>query len=390
MSTGGHGGDMQFSMATPFKGTPRGLAFAKNSLLPTAALGPGEMAVGVDRTDGGAAARFVEEVRRQHGSGGALNITRVERSGAQWFHLASTVWHCCKASRDDTVLVFGIVAVLHAVTIRNLEPVGGDGNAAVSTTKRILTRNITEQKIQLASLRVRATTGASAFAGLYWVRLPYCFAGVREVGIASIANGPNYCVVMAIRVNGTHKAMTLPDIGEGLPTYRTPTTPRCSLATTSGTTRAVVAVAGYAAAGAHRRCRYESEASSSRDRRGYAAAGAHRRCRGCQGDCMLAPAPPEMVVGPVVPQLVSVCGGAAMHVRQVDYGARASIVRNLGNLDRRETGVMDKNNSAGSAVSPARSDARGRQQKLANVRRKGIKGRRYSHCPMNGARRRDT
>ena len=210
---GGDGSPRRFSIVVPFRDTPRERAFAEKSLPSAVALGPDEIVVGVDRTDDDAAARFVEEVCRRHGFGGALTVARVERSDAWRFHLASVVWHCYKASRNDTVLVFDIDAVLRAAAMRGLELVGRDGNAVVSMTKRILTRSASEY-IRLASLRVRARTGANAFAGLYWVHLPYYFANVREEGIASIANGLDDYMVSRIRANGTHKVVTLPDIGE--------------------------------------------------------------------------------------------------------------------------------------------------------------------------------
>ena len=206
-------GARQFSIVIPFRDTPRERAFAEKSLPSAVALGPDEIVVGVDRTDDDAPARFVEGVCRRHKFGGALTITRVGRSDAWRFHLANVIWHCYKASRNDTVLVFDIDAVLRAAAMRGRELVGRDGNAVVSMTKRILTRSISD-RIRFASLRVRAMTGANAFAGLYWVHLPYYFANVREEGISSIANGLDDYMVTAIRANGTHRVVTLPDIGE--------------------------------------------------------------------------------------------------------------------------------------------------------------------------------
>ena len=215
MRAGGEGGGRAgpFGIVVPFRDTPRERAFAERSLPSAVALGPDEIVVGVDRTDDDAAARFVEETCRRHGFGGALTAVRVERSDAWRFHLANVVWRCYKASRNDTVLVFDIDSVLRAAAMRGLELVGRDGNAVVSMTKRILTRSVPEY-IRLASLRVRARTGANAFAGLYWVHLPYYFANVREEGISSIANGLDDYMVAAIRANGTHNVVTLPDIGE--------------------------------------------------------------------------------------------------------------------------------------------------------------------------------
>ena len=54
----------------------------------------------------------------------------------------------------------------------------------------------------------------SAFAGLYRKRLPHCFANVREEGNTSIANGLDDRVIMAIKANDPHKAVTLPYIGK--------------------------------------------------------------------------------------------------------------------------------------------------------------------------------
>ena len=203
----------QFSIVVPFRDTPRERAFAEKSLPSAMALGPDEIVVGVDMTDDDAAAQFVEEVCRRHKFGGALTVARVARSDAWRFHLANVVWHCYKASRNDTVLAFDIDAVLRAAAMRGLGLVGRDGNAVVSMTKRILTRNLSEY-IRLASLRFRARTGANAFAGLYWVYLPYYFANVRREGISSITNGIDDYMVTAIRANGMHRVVTLADIGE--------------------------------------------------------------------------------------------------------------------------------------------------------------------------------
>ena len=209
----GRGRPRRFGIVVPFRDTPREREFAEKSLPSAVALGPDEIVVGVDADGGDTAARFVEGVCRRHGFGGALTVARVERSSAWRFHLANVVWHCYKASRNDTVLVFDIDAVLRSAAMRGLELVGRDGNAVVSMTKRILTRSIPEY-IRFASLRIRARTGANAFAGLYWIHLPYYFANVREEGLASIANGLDDYMVARIRANGTHRVVTLPDMGE--------------------------------------------------------------------------------------------------------------------------------------------------------------------------------
>lgn len=203
----------QFSIVVPFRDTPRERAFAEKSLPSAMALGPDEIVVGVDMTNDDAAARFVEEVCKRHKFDGTLTVTRVARSNAWRFHLANVIWHSYKASRNDTILAFDIDAVLRASAMHGLGLVGRNGNAVVSMTKRILTRNISEY-IRLASLRFRARTGANAFAGLYWIHRPYYFANVRREGLASIANGIDDYMVTTIRANGTHKVVTLADIGE--------------------------------------------------------------------------------------------------------------------------------------------------------------------------------
>ena len=365
MRTGGRGGAKQFSIVVQLNDTLRVRAFAKKSLPSTAAPGPGEIAVGVDRTSGGAAERFVEEVRRQHRPGGVLNMARVKRSDARRFHLGNAVWHCCMASLDDTVLVFGIVAILRAATIRGLEPAGRDGNAAVGTTKRILTRNIIEQTIRLASLRVRATTGANALAVLYLVHLPYYFAGVREAGVAFIANRLDDCTVTTIRADGIHRVVPLPGMGEDSLDLQNPNYPWRQFG--------------------------DGIRHGTNDRRGG---------RVCGNRCT-----PPLSRSPRRPHAsarISRRGGGPCRTTTRRYvrwrdcarspsGLRSTSQRTSGTLANGTAGrrgFADRNGCAVGAACPARSGSRGGSQKLAIVRRRGIKGHRHPHCAVNGAGRR--
>ena len=202
----------RFGIVVPFRDTPRERAFAEKSLPSAIALDPDEMVVGVDAAGGDAAARFVGEVCGRHKFGGALTFARVERSDEWRFHLAHVIWQCYKASRNDTVLAFDIDTVLRGAVLRGLDMVGRDGTAVVSMTKRILTRSLSEY-VRLASLRLRAMSGANVFAGLYWVHLPYYFEDVARDGLASIRNGLDDYMVAAIRAGGAHRVVTLPDIG---------------------------------------------------------------------------------------------------------------------------------------------------------------------------------
>ena len=361
MRTGGRSGAKQFSILVQLKGAPHERAFAEKSLPPAATLSPDKIVVGVDGTDGDAATRFVGEVCRQHGFCTTTTIARVEWSGTRGFYLASVVWHCYKALCDVAGLVFGIDAVLHTTTMRGPEQVDSDESAAVSITKRILTRNISEC-MRLASLRVRAMTGASAFAGLHWRRLPHCFASVREERNASIANGPDDSVVMTIKASGTHKAVTLPDIGEDLLDLQNSVYPWRQFG--DGIRH------GTSSRACGGRCALPLPLPPRRPRTST------RTPRGGDG-------------GPcrtLTRRHAGRGGGARSPGGSRSTNRRASETSANGTAGGR--GLTSTGDGAVDADRPARSVTWGCHRQLANVSHKGINGRRHPHYAVSAARRR--
>ena len=373
MHTDGRSHAKEFGTAVPFRAIPCGRTFAEKSLPPTAAPGPGEIAVDVDGMGDGATARFVKEVCRQHGFGSALTTACVERPGVWWFHLTNVLWHCYKASVNDTVLIFNNDTVLRAATMRGLELADRDENAVVSMTKRIPTRSISE-RIQLASLRVRTTSGVNAFAGLHWAHLPY-FANVREEEIASIANGLDSCMVMVIRVNDRHNIVALPDIGESSLDLQNPDYPWRQFGggirhDTNGRRSNRVCGGWRAPPLSWPPGRQHTGVSASR---GSGHHHHHHRRRHCRTSIW---------------RRMRRRGGACS-----PSGLRSTsqhTPETLANDTAGRRGLTDKNNCVASTASPARSDAWGHRRNLANVRRKDTKGRRCPRCAVNGARRRGT
>ena len=96
---------------------------------------------------------------------------RAARSPGWRFQLANVVRGCCEAQGNDSVLMFDVDSVLRRSALRSASMVGRDGTAVVSMAKRALARGPTEC-VRHAPVRLRARTGANAFAGTYWVRLP--------------------------------------------------------------------------------------------------------------------------------------------------------------------------------------------------------------------------
>ena len=368
MHTDGRSHAKEFGTAAPFRNIPCGRTLAEKSLPPAAAPGPGEIAVDVDGIGDGSMARFVKEVCRQHGFASALTTTCVERPGVWGFHLTNVLWHCYKASVNDTVLIFNNDTVLRAATMRGLELAGRDENAVVSMTKRIPTRSISE-RIQLASLRVRTMAGVNAFAGLHRAHLPY-FANVHEEKIASIANGLDSCMVMAIRVNDRHNVMALPDIGESSLDLQNPDYPWRQFGggirhDTNGRRSSRVCGGRCASPLSWPPRRLHTGAGASRG------GGRRRRRRHCR---------------------TSIWGCVRRRSGARSPSGLRSTSRHMPETLANDTagrrGLTDKNNCVASAASPARSDAWGHRRNLVNVRRKGTKGRRRPRCAVNGARRR--
>ena len=207
------GGPPPFGIVLPFRDTPRERRFAERSVPSAIALGPDELIVGIDGGAGaGEAARFVESLCERHALAGRLSIVRAERSAGWKFQLAHVIWSCYTASSSDNVLVFDVDSVLRRSALRGAGMVGRDGAAVVSMSKRILTRTPSEY-IRHASIRLRALAGANAFAGTYWVHLPYYFASVTREGLAGISNGIDDYMVSSIRAGGAHRVVALAEIG---------------------------------------------------------------------------------------------------------------------------------------------------------------------------------
>ena len=384
MRTDGRGGAKQFGIVAQFKGTPRGREFAEKSLPPAAALGPGEIVVGVDRMRGGAVARLVEKVCKRHGVGSAPTMARAERLDARRFHLANVVWHCYKASCDVAGLAFDIDAVLRATAVRSPELVDRSENAAVCTTRPILTRGASE-RIRLAPLRIRAMTDGNAFAGLCRAHLSYC-ANVREEGIASIANGLDGHTVMAIRANGTHKVATLPDIGEDSLDLQNSDYPwrqfGDGIRHDANDHRGGRVCGGRCAPplSLQKRClqghlarAYDGQCApplSRPPRRLHASCRAVRG--GGDGPCRTPTRRRARWRGSAL-----LLSGSQSTSRCTSGTLATGIAGRLG--------LTEKNDSAASAVSLVRGVARGRHRRLASMHRKGIKGRRRPHCAVNVA-----
>ena len=121
--------------------------------------------------------------------------------------------------------VFDVDSVLRRSALRGASVVGRDGAAVVSMAKRILARGPSEC-VRHAPVRLRARTGANAFAGTYRVRLPPHFEDVAREGLAGTSDGINEHMAAAVRARGVHRIVSLPEMGSDSLDVQNPDCPR--------------------------------------------------------------------------------------------------------------------------------------------------------------------
>ena len=202
---------MNFSIVIAFRDTPRERDFARKSIPSAASLKPSEIIVGMDKPVAKSTIEYVEGIFEEL-SFRDYTILQVPRS-AEWnFQLASVIWHCYKACKNNKVLAFDIDSVLRPDVLKGYNMIGENGNAVVSFTKKLLIENISD-RIRYTSYRYRVRIRSNVFSGIYWIWLPYYFEDIDIEEFQEIQNGIDTYMVKCIEDKGKHNVVTLKDIG---------------------------------------------------------------------------------------------------------------------------------------------------------------------------------
>ena len=195
----------------PFRDTPRERRFAEKSIPSAIELDPDELVVGVDAPADDSLMRLIRGICDMR-SFKNLRIVQVERSPDWRFQLANIIWHCYKASRNDTILAFDVDSVLRLGVLAGRDMVGVDNIAVVSFTKKLLVRSLGDL-LKYASYRWRVRTSPYVFAGIYWIHRPYYMQDIPLDGLQKIRNGIDTYMIERIFELERHRIVTLKDIG---------------------------------------------------------------------------------------------------------------------------------------------------------------------------------
>ena len=201
----------KFSIVMPFRDTAREWKFAEKSIPSAIALKPDELVIGLDAPACSSQVQLIRDICDAW-SFKNIRLVIVERSNEWKFQLANVIWHCYMVCRNDTILAFDVDSVLRPAVLAGCNMVGMDNTAVVSFTKKLLINNPCDMiRYMSYAWRVRKSNGV--FSGTYWIHRPSYVENVPLDGLQGISNGIDTYMVKCVTSRGTHKVVTLKDIG---------------------------------------------------------------------------------------------------------------------------------------------------------------------------------
>lgn len=201
----------KFSIVMAFRNTPRERKFAEHSIPSAISLNPDEFVIGVDEPADESFLNVISDLCKSH-SFENYKILQVPRSNEWNFQLANVIWHCYKKCKYDYILSFDVDSILRIAVMQGLELVGQDKTAVVSFTKKFLIKSLGDL-VRYVSYRLRIMSSPHVFGGVYWIYRPYYYEHVNLTGVMPIRNGIDTYLINKVLTIGTHKVLTLKQIG---------------------------------------------------------------------------------------------------------------------------------------------------------------------------------